>query len=124
MLACQMKSRTGALHAVLRPRPRHYSPDEKITSLALGREAPDADFNGKDSFTYTVSDGIGGTATVTITVTPDNDLPTVTVSAGGACGTNDRSGTINNSARAEKEANREGRGYAPGPSPCPYSPKC
>ncbi|MEO0764220.1 MAG: cadherin-like domain-containing protein, partial [Pseudomonadota bacterium] len=40
--------------------------------------APDADFNGTDSFTYTVSDGQGGTstpATVTITVNPVNDPP-------------------------------------------------
>jgi hypothetical protein len=33
--------------------------------------------------------------TVTITVTAVNDAPTVTVAAGGRCGTNDRSGTIN-----------------------------
>jgi Ca2+-binding RTX toxin-like protein len=31
----------------------------------------------------------------TITVTPVNDAPTVAVAEGGACGTNDRSGTIN-----------------------------
>jgi VCBS repeat-containing protein len=39
--------------------------------------APDADFNGSDSFTYTVADGNGGsdTATVTITVNPVNDTP-------------------------------------------------
>ncbi|SDE67791.1 tandem-95 repeat protein, partial [Ruegeria marina] len=38
---------------------------------------PDADFNGTDSFTYTLSDGQGGstTATVTVTVTPVNDAP-------------------------------------------------
>ena len=38
---------------------------------------PDADFNGEDSFTYTISDGNGGeaTATVTVTVTPVNDPP-------------------------------------------------
>ncbi|MEO1470814.1 MAG: cadherin-like domain-containing protein, partial [Pseudomonadota bacterium] len=39
---------------------------------------PDADFNGSDSFTYTVSDGQGGTstpATVTITVNAVNDDP-------------------------------------------------
>jgi hypothetical protein len=35
------------------------------------------------------------TKSVTITVTPVNDAPTVAVVAGGACGTNDRSGTIN-----------------------------
>ncbi len=38
---------------------------------------PDADFNGSDTFTYTVSDGNGGTdtATVNVTVTSVNDPP-------------------------------------------------
>ncbi len=38
---------------------------------------PDADFTGEDSFTYTVSDGNGGsdTGTFTIVVTPVNDAP-------------------------------------------------
>ena len=38
---------------------------------------PDKDFNGTDSFTYTISDGNGGTdtATVTVTVIPVNDAP-------------------------------------------------
>ncbi|MES1242957.1 MAG: Ig-like domain-containing protein [Acidobacteriota bacterium] len=38
---------------------------------------PNADFHGTDSFTYTASDGNGGTggATVTVTVTPVNDAP-------------------------------------------------
>ena len=41
---------------------------------------PDADFNGTDSFTYTVSDGQGGTdtQTVTVTVTAVNDDPVAT----------------------------------------------
>ena len=40
--------------------------------------APNANFNGTDSFSYTVSDGQGGTATadVIITVSPVNDAPT------------------------------------------------
>ena len=40
--------------------------------------APDGDFHGVDTFTYTVFDEHGGTATatVTVTVTPVNDLPT------------------------------------------------
>ena len=38
---------------------------------------PNADFNGSDSFTYTISDGHGGTdtATVHITITSGNDKP-------------------------------------------------
>ncbi len=38
---------------------------------------PNADFNGSDSFIYTISDGNGGTAiaTVNITVNPVNDVP-------------------------------------------------
>lgn len=58
---------------------------------------PAQNYNGADTFTYSVSDGNGetDTATVTIVVSAVNDAPTVTVAAGGACGTNDRSGTIN-----------------------------
>ncbi|UCE03716.1 MAG: tandem-95 repeat protein, partial [Candidatus Latescibacterota bacterium] len=39
--------------------------------------APDADFNGSDSFTYRVADGLGGEseATVTLTLLPVNDAP-------------------------------------------------
>ena len=38
---------------------------------------PAANYNGTDSFTYTISDGHGGTATgaVTVTVTAVNDAP-------------------------------------------------
>ena len=38
---------------------------------------PPTDFNGVDRFTYTVADGVGGTAeaSVIITITPVNDLP-------------------------------------------------
>ena len=41
---------------------------------------PEADYNGTDSFTYTVSDGNGGldTATVHVTVNPVNDPPVIT----------------------------------------------
>ncbi|MBA2953327.1 tandem-95 repeat protein, partial [Nocardioides sp. MAH-18] len=44
---------------------------------------PAADYNGADSFTYTISDGQGGTATgtVTVTVTPVNDNPHVVADA-------------------------------------------
>jgi gliding motility-associated-like protein len=38
---------------------------------------PNPDFNGEDSFTYTISDGNGGTATATVTITVNsvNDAP-------------------------------------------------
>ncbi|MBU7005561.1 Ig-like domain-containing protein [Phosphitispora fastidiosa] len=41
------------------------------------RYTPDANYNGADSFSYTISDGNGGTvtATVNVTVTPVNDQP-------------------------------------------------
>jgi hypothetical protein len=41
------------------------------------RYTPNANYNGSDSFTYTVSDGNGGfdTATVSLTVNPVNDVP-------------------------------------------------
>ena len=47
---------------------------------------PDADFNGSDSFTYTISDGNGGadTETVNVTVNAVNDAPTATGGTGGA----------------------------------------
>jgi VCBS repeat-containing protein len=58
---------------------------------------PAADFNGGDSFTYRAGDGAltSNLATVTLTVSATNDAPTVTVAAGGACGRDDHSGTVN-----------------------------
>jgi VCBS repeat-containing protein len=58
---------------------------------------PAANFNGSDSFTYRASDGTlaSNMATVTLTVSATNDAPTVTVAAGGTCGGNDHSGTVN-----------------------------
>ena len=43
--------------------------------------APAQDFNGTDSFTYTIDDGHGGTATATVNVTVNgvNDAPTFTI---------------------------------------------
>lgn len=45
--------------------------------------SPSTNYNGTDSFTYTIDDGHGGTATtsVSITVTPVNDIPIFTSSA-------------------------------------------
>ena len=45
--------------------------------------APQPDFFGSDSFTYTISDGHNGsaTATVTVTVTAVNDAPSFTKGA-------------------------------------------
>ncbi len=58
---------------------------------------PAADYAGADAFSYRASDGTltSNVATVTLNVTAVNDAPTVTVAAGGTCGTDDRSGTIN-----------------------------
>jgi VCBS repeat-containing protein len=56
-----------------------------------------ANFNGGDSFSYRAGDGslVSSVATVSITVRAVNDAPTVSVAGGGACGADDRSGTIN-----------------------------
>jgi len=50
-----------------------------LSSGAAVTYAPDADFNGFDSFTYTISDGNGGTSTATVSVTVNNvnDPPTI-----------------------------------------------
>jgi hypothetical protein len=47
------------------------------TSAGACSYTPPADFSGSDTFTYTVSDGEGGTATaiVTVTINPVNDPP-------------------------------------------------
>ena len=49
-----------------------------VTADGLYAYTPDADYHGPDSFSYTVSDGQGGsnTYTVDVTVTPVNDAPT------------------------------------------------
>ena len=48
--------------------------DPSSTSVTY---SPGADYNGPDSFTYVVDDGLGGTdtGTVSVTVTPTNDPP-------------------------------------------------
>jgi hypothetical protein len=45
--------------------------------------SPNLNFNGGDSFTYTIDDGHGGqsTATVNLTVNPVNDAPTFTINS-------------------------------------------
>jgi VCBS repeat-containing protein len=83
------------LNAVLMSGPSHGT-------LALNADgsftySPATNFTGSDSFAYRASDGslASNPATVTITVTAANDAPTVTVAAGGTCGRDDHSGTIN-----------------------------
>lgn len=46
--------------------------------------SPNENFNGDDTFAYTLSDGVGGsdTATVSVSVTPVNDVPLVTAGTG------------------------------------------
>jgi VCBS repeat-containing protein len=83
------------LSAVLVSGPGHgtltLNPDGSFTYT------PVANFNGSDSFTYRASDGSlsSDPATVILTVTASNDRPTVTVAAGGTCGSDDHSGTVN-----------------------------
>ncbi len=74
------------------PKTNDSDPDEDpLTITAVGtashgtvttdgdtiRYTPDADYNGSDSFIYTIGDGEGGfdTATVNVTVQPVNDAP-------------------------------------------------
>ncbi|NLI52783.1 MAG: tandem-95 repeat protein, partial [Clostridiales bacterium] len=56
--------------------PAHGTADISGTKVLY---TPDEDYYGSDSFTYTVSDGNGGTAnaTVRITIRPVNDAPTI-----------------------------------------------
>ena len=83
------------LSAVLVSAPSHGS----LTLNANGSFSytPAGNFTGGDSFTYRASDGTldSDPVTVIITVTAANDAPTVTVAAGGTCGRDDHSGTIN-----------------------------
>ena len=55
--------------------PPHGTASHDGTSVSY---APDPDYNGSDTFDYTISDGNGGsaTATVTVTITSVNDDPT------------------------------------------------
>jgi hypothetical protein len=73
------------------------------SALSELRFDPDANFNGDATLKITTNDqgdnGSGGalsdTDTVNITVNAVNDAPTVTVAAGGSCGTSGTTGTIN-----------------------------
>ena len=52
---------------------------EVLGGGSIIRYTPDADENGTDTFTYTVTDGtFNETATVTVTITPVNDAPAFT----------------------------------------------
>ncbi|MFM7322811.1 MAG: Ig-like domain-containing protein, partial [Armatimonadota bacterium] len=61
-------------------------PAHGSASIVAGkvRYTPDANWNGTETFDYTVSDGNGGTdtGTITVTVAPVNDAPIVTVTSG------------------------------------------
>ena len=89
---------SDSLNAVLVSGPSHAA----TNGFTLNQDGsfsytPAANFFGTDTFTYKANDGSADSnvATVTITVTSVNDAPTVNVAAGGSCGTNLRSGTIN-----------------------------
>jgi VCBS repeat-containing protein len=84
----------NTLSAVLVSGPSHgtltLNPDGSFTYT------PATNHTGSDSFSYQASDGTlaSDPATVTLMATAGNDPPTVTV-AGGTCGRDDHSGTIN-----------------------------
>ena len=84
-----------SLHTVVESAPSHGT----LTLDADGSftYTPASDYSGSDAFTYRANDGIltSNLATVTLTVSATNDTPTVTVAAGGTCGRDDHSGTVN-----------------------------
>jgi VCBS repeat-containing protein len=84
-------------------------------SISLGADGqltytPTANFNGTPSFSYTVSDGQGGTATATanLTVNAVNDAP---VSAGGS-GSTDEDNALNASLPGATDVDGDSVGYA------------
>ncbi len=77
----------------------HTNPSHGSVTIAADGEytyTPSANYFGTDSFTYTGSDGRGGsdTATVTITVAPVNDAPTISEIADVTMNEDDTSGPI------------------------------
>ena len=90
--------RKHSLNAVLVSGPSHAATD----GFTLNQDGsfsytPAPNYNGPDSFTYKANDGTADSnvVTVSLTINSVNDAPTVAVAAGGSCGTNLRSGTIN-----------------------------
>jgi VCBS repeat-containing protein len=85
----------NTLSAVLASGPSHGT----LTLNADGSftYTPTTDYDGTDSFKYRATDGslTSDSAEVTLTVTASNDSPTVRVAAGGTCGKDDHSGTVN-----------------------------
>jgi VCBS repeat-containing protein len=83
------------LSAVLGSGPSHGTLD--LNANGSFTYTPAHNFTGTDSFTYRASDGTltSSLTRVTLTVTADNDPPKVTVAAGGTCGRDDHSGTVN-----------------------------
>ena len=62
---------------VTSPNPAASHGSVSCTAAGVCTYTPDSNYNGPDSFVYTVSDGNGGTDTgqVSVTVTPANDAP-------------------------------------------------
>ncbi|MEH3139831.1 MAG: Ig-like domain-containing protein [Mycobacterium kyogaense] len=77
VLANDSDTESDPLTPVVATDPRHGSVTMNTDGSFVYK--PNADFNGTDSFTYTVGDSAGGTATgtVVITVKPVNDAPVV-----------------------------------------------
>ncbi|UTF61348.1 Ig-like domain-containing protein [Gilvimarinus sp. DA14] len=86
-------------------------PSNGTVTLVNGevRYTPDANFTGQDTFTYTVSDGEGGTesATVTVNVTPENDAP-VANDDGILNGTEDTTSGVLNAAMLSNDIDLDG----------------
>jgi VCBS repeat-containing protein len=84
-----------SLSAVLVSGPNHGTLD--LNANGSFTYTPASNFHGSDSFSYRASDGnlTSDSTKVTLTITARNDAPTVAVAAGGTCGKDDHSGTLN-----------------------------